>query len=87
MGFVSYGVTLLLAAAGGRRRWREQQWLPITLAGKAAIDATQAAKLTVGQWTKHRAFCFWCLTAAAATFVTLPLTWREARAALSANAA
>jgi hypothetical protein len=24
-----------------------------------------------------------CLTAAAATFITLPLTWREARAALS----
>lgn len=24
LGFVSYGVALLLAAAGGRRRWREQ---------------------------------------------------------------
>jgi hypothetical protein len=47
--------------------------------------AAQAAKLTVDQWTKHRAFCFWCLTAATATFITLPLTWREARATLSAS--
>lgn len=85
LGFVSYGVTMLLAAAGGTRRWQEQPWLPLTLAGKAAIDAAQAAKLTVDQWTKHRAFCFWCLTAAAATFVTLPLTWPEAKAALTAS--
>jgi hypothetical protein len=87
IGFVSYGVTMLLAAAGGRRRWLEQRWLPIALAGKAVADAAQAATLTVDQWTKHHAFCFWCLTAAAATFIALPLTWREARAALSAPAA
>jgi hypothetical protein len=87
LGFVSYGVTMLLAATGGRSRWREQPWLPIALAGKAAVDAAQAAKLTVDQWTKHRAFCFWCLAAAAATFITLPLTWREARAALSQRVA
>jgi uncharacterized membrane protein len=86
LGFVSYGVTLLFVAAGGRDRWRQQRWLPVALAGKAAIDAAQAARLTVDQWTKHRAFCFWCLTAAAATFAALPLTWREARAALSARA-
>jgi hypothetical protein len=83
LGFVSYGVTMLLAAAGGRHRWREQRWLPLALAGKGALDAAQAAKLTVEQWTKHRAFCFWCLTAATATFITLPLTLREARAAIS----
>lgn len=58
----------------------------VTLAGKAAVDAAQAAKLTADQWTTHRAFCFWCLTAATATFITLPLTWREAKAALSTPA-
>jgi hypothetical protein len=83
LGFVSYGVTMLLAAAGGRERRRKQRWLPVTLAGKAIVDTAQAARLTVDQWTKHRAFCFWCLTAAAATFITLPLTFREARAAIS----
>jgi hypothetical protein len=83
LGFASYGVTLLLAAAGGVRRHRSQPWLPLTLAAKAALDAGQAARLTVEQWTKHRAFCFWCLTAEAATFATLPLTWSEARAALA----
>jgi hypothetical protein len=85
LGFVSYGVTMLLAAAGGTDRWRNQPWLPIALSGKAALDAAQAAKLTIDQWTKHRAFCFWCLTAATATFITLPLTWREARAAISTD--
>lgn len=38
------------------------------------------ASLTVDQWTKHKAFCFWCLLAAGATFATLPLAGLEAGA-------
>jgi hypothetical protein len=82
LGFVSYGTTLALAATGGRDRADEQPWIPLALAAKAGIDAVQAAKLTWEQWAKHRAFCSWCLLAAAATFAAVPLVIPEARAAL-----
>ena len=40
-------------------------------------------KLTADQWTRHKAFCFWCLVASAATFATAPLVVPEAREAFS----
>jgi hypothetical protein len=82
LGFVSYGTTLALAAAGGRDRADERPWIPLALAAKVGIDAVQAAKLTWEQWAKHRAFCSWCLLAASATFAAVPLVIPEARAAL-----
>ena len=54
----------------------------MALAAKVAVDAAVAAKLTVDQWTKHRAFCFWCLVGAGASFASVPLVVAEARAAL-----
>lgn len=82
LGFVSYGVTMLLAAMGGTRRHQTHPYVPLALAAKASVDAAQAAKLTVDQWRLHRAFCSWCLTAAAATFAVVPLVVPEAGAAL-----
>lgn len=82
LGLTSYGVTMVLAAMGGPDRAQERPWIPLAWTAKAALDALQAAQLTVDQWTKHRAFCFWCLLAAGATFATLPLTLPEARLAL-----
>jgi uncharacterized membrane protein len=87
IGFASYSATMALAAMGGPQRAVERPWIPVGLAVKAAFDAAQAAKLTVHQWTRHRAFCSWCLLAAGATFATLPLTLPEARAALRRRAA
>jgi hypothetical protein len=82
IGLGSYAVTLALAAMGGEDRARERPWIPLALAAKVFVDATQAGKLSVDQWTKHRAFCFWCLIAAGATFTAVPLVLPEARAAL-----
>ena len=82
LGVASYAVTAALAAAGPADRARSQPWLPIAMAGKTAVDAVQAAKLTVDSWTKYRAFCLFCLVAAGATIATLPLAWKEMRAAL-----
>lgn len=82
LGFVSYGVTMLLAGIGGPGRHRTHPALPIAMAVKVGLDAAQAAKLTVDQWTKHRAFCSWCLAAAAATFAAVPAALPELRAAL-----
>lgn len=82
IGFASYSVTMLLAAVGGPRRHESSPWVPVALAAKVGFDAAQAAKLSVDQWTKHRAFCTWCLVAAGATFAAVPAVWPELRAAL-----
>lgn len=82
LGLASYATTAVLAAVGGRDRGRRRPWMPLALAAKAGADALAAAKLTRDQWTKHRAFCAWCLTAAGATFTSAALAWPEARDAL-----
>lgn len=81
IGLGSYAATMGLAAMGSKHRAREQPWIPLALAAKAGADALQAAKLTYDQYAKHRAACFWCLVATAATFVTAGLVVPEARAA------
>ena len=82
IGLGSYAATMGLAAMGGKNRSAEQPWIPLALAAKATADAAQAAKLTYDQWAKHKAFCIWCLVAAAATFATVPLVMGEAAAAV-----
>lgn len=82
LGLWSYASTLVLASMGGEDRARTHPWIPLALAAKVAADTLQAAKLTVDQWTKHRAFCSWCLLAAGATFAAVPQVIPEARAAL-----
>jgi hypothetical protein len=83
LGLISYGITMTLAAMGPPDRATRQPWIPIALAGKLAFDVANAAKLSVDQWTKHKAFCFWCLLAATATFVAAPLAVNETRTALA----
>jgi uncharacterized membrane protein len=83
LGLLSYGATAALAAAGGGRdRTDQRPWLSAVLAGKVLVDAGFAAKLTYDQWSKQKAYCIWCLLAAGATFATVPLALKEARAAL-----
>ena len=84
LGLGSYAATMGLAAMGGGDRARTMPWVPLALAAKVAFDAANAAKLTVDQWTKHRAFCLWCLLAAAATFAMVPLAVPETVAAARA---
>lgn len=81
LGLGSYAATMGLAAMGGTDRVKEMPWVPLLLAAKVALDVGNAAKLSLDQWTKHKAFCFWCLIGAAATFLTAPLVVPEAIAA------
>ena len=83
IGLGSYAATLGLAAMGPKNRAETQPWIPLALLAKTAADAAQAARLTVDQWTKHKAFCFWCLLAATATFAALPLAVPEGVAAVN----
>lgn len=82
LGLVSYGATACLAGMGAQKRWETHPWIPITMAAKALLDAALAGKLTVDEWTKYRAFCFWCLLTAAASWAALPLAIPETKAAL-----
>ncbi|HET6567048.1 MAG TPA: vitamin K epoxide reductase family protein [Rhodothermales bacterium] len=82
LGLLSYSATAVLAAAGGKDRATRTPWIPIALAAKVAADTAQAARLTIDQWTKHRAFCSYCLLAAGATFATVPLVVPEVMDAL-----
>lgn len=81
IGLGSYAATMGLAAMGGKNRATEMPLVPLALAAKATFDAAQAAKLSYDQWAKHKAFCIWCLVAAAATFATVPLVIGEATVA------
>ena len=81
LGLVNYAVTACLAGMGAQKRWETHPWIPISMAAKALLDAALAGKLTVDEWTKYRAFCFWCLLTTAATFAVIPLAIPETRAA------
>ena len=82
LGIASYAATTALAAAGGADRTRRHPVLGVALGAKALADGAAAAKLTADQFLRHRAACFWCLVAAAASFAVLPPALIEARDAL-----
>lgn len=82
IGLVSYAITAALASLGGADRFERWWWLPLLLGVKVFADAFQAGKLSWEQWDLHQAFCFWCLIAAAATFIAVPLAVPEAWGAL-----
>ena len=81
LGLRNYATTAALAAMGGADRAGSRPWIPLALGAKVLFDAVVAGKLAWDQWSKHRAFCSWCLLSAAATFAMLPLAFPEARKA------
>lgn len=81
IGMGSYAVTAGLAAMGGAKRESEAPWIPLALVGKTLFDSVQAGILTYHQFARHRAACFWCLVASAATWATAVLVLPEAQAA------
>ena len=82
LGAMSYAATACLAGASDPDRARTAPWIPLAMGAKLAGDAALAAKMTAEQWTRYRAFCFWCVLSAAATFAAAVLGARETAAAL-----
>ncbi len=78
LGVASFGATMILTSMGGPERAKKQPYIPLALAAKTALDVFNAVRLTRDQWTKHRAFCIWCLVAASATFASVPFVIAEA---------
>ncbi|MGN6554517.1 MAG: vitamin K epoxide reductase family protein [Verrucomicrobiota bacterium] len=85
LGLGNYAVTLGLAAMGGKDRAKTRPWIPLALAAKAGFDALQGVRLTVDQTVKQKAYCIWCLVAAAASVALFPLSLAEARAAVDGS--
>lgn len=81
LGLGSYAATMALAEMGGTDRARRRPWIPLALAGKVLFDVGQMLRMLRDQWTKERAFCFWCLLSAVATFAGAPFVFGEAREA------
>lgn len=81
LGLLSYAATAALAAAGSSDRAKHHPILPLGLASKVAFDTAISGKLTMDQWTQHRAWCLWCLAASAATLATVPRVIPETRKA------
>jgi uncharacterized membrane protein len=83
LGALSYAATACLAGAGDPDRSRTAPWLSVAMGAKLLADASIAGKLTVTQWTRYRAFCFWCLLTTGATVaaavVGIPETLAAAR--------
>jgi uncharacterized membrane protein len=81
LGLASYGVTLVLIGMGAADRARDKPIIPLLATAKIAADAAAAGWLTAEQISKHRALCFYCLLASAATWAALPQALPEAREA------
>lgn len=81
LGIANCGSTMMLVAMGPADRARRFPLMPLLMAGKMTFDALNATRLAVSEWKKHRILCSWCLLAATATVIGLPLAARESRAA------
>ena len=75
---VSYGVTALLAGAGGEDRAERTPWLPLALAAKVLADAAFAVKLGQEEWAENGALCWYCQSATLASLASVPLVLPEA---------
>lgn len=82
LGLASYAVTAALVGMGSENRSRTHPWMPIAMGAKLLADSAMAAKLTVDEVTKFRAFSLWSVLAAAATCIALPLALPEVIAAI-----
>ncbi len=75
---VTYGLTALLAGAGGADRARTLPWLPVALAAKVASDVATNLTLAREEWAENKALCAYCQAANLASVASLPLVLPEA---------
>lgn len=79
---VTYGLTAMALAAGGKERARQNPALPIIAAAKAAADLAVCAVLAVQEWRENRKLCSWCQVATLISAATFATTLPEAARAL-----
>ena len=81
LGMVNYGVTMMLTAMGAPNRAETQPWIPLALVAKTGFDTYQAGRLYFTQRGKN-VYCIYCILAATATALTVPLALPEAYKAI-----
>jgi uncharacterized membrane protein len=81
LGMVNYGVTMMLTAMGAPNRAETQPWIPLALVAKTGFDTYQAGRLYFTQKGK-KVYCIYCILAATATALTVPLALPEAYRAI-----
>lgn len=83
LGAAMYLIDMLMACAGGTRRWRTMPWLVILFGiliipiGVVSITLVILQPVAVGAW------CGWCLLTAIATVIMIPLAIDEVGATLA----
>ncbi len=77
LGLVSYAVTAALAGFGGPDRAEHLPWAVPLMTAKVVGDAVLGAVLFGIQWAWYRAFCMYCVIAAFASLVAVPLAVPE----------
>lgn len=83
LALANYAVTMTLTGMGAPDRAETQPWIPLAMTGKIVFDTYQAARLYINQAKVQKVYCFWCITAAIATALTVPLAIPEAYAAVN----
>jgi uncharacterized membrane protein len=78
LGAASAALNLPLAAYGGADRAREQPWVPLAAAGKAAVDAVASAWYFYQMPAREKAWCGYCIVGALANAAVFALSVPEA---------
>lgn len=79
----NYGVTAMLASAGGRDRAETHPWLPVALAAKTIGDLAVTVKLGAEEWQENKKLCFYCQVATLASLASAALALPEAARAIN----
>lgn len=81
--FASFASNLPLAAWGGPRRAFTHPRLTLAIGGKAAVEAVISIAFFLQMPLREKAWCAYCIVAAAANVVVFGLSVPETRAALA----
>lgn len=80
---VNYGITGVLAAAGGLNRAETAPLLPIGMSVKTLLDSVLALGLAGEEWKENKAFCAYCQVATLCSIASFALSIPEAMSALN----
>jgi uncharacterized membrane protein len=82
---VTFGLTMMALAAGGKDRARQNPALPMVTTAKAATDLAVCLALAQQEWAENKKLCSYCQIATVISAATLALSVPETARALGAG--
>ncbi|MGB3780500.1 MAG: vitamin K epoxide reductase family protein, partial [Tunicatimonas sp.] len=76
---VVYGLTMVLATAGGTEKTGRPPALDLLLGGALLANAGGAANYLVNMITEQKKVCLYCVAGAAINFASLAVAWPDLR--------